>query len=171
MERRDQFSPAVLKAEAIKEGETEEFAEAADEGGAAGTYEDDSYRYFDAERLLADMGLKAVDIKKGKAALGKNNMEFGPVTTCYARQTAEQLGQIAATVREGSGVYQTFLTFARDGILDKKCQCPSCYGMYYGWYAKEKNCEHISALALYLAEYLKAHNRSEERRVGKECRL
>ncbi len=163
MDWRDKFTPVVSKAEAIKEEETKaragtECIGVSAQEEAEEAYEDDSYRYFDAERLFADIGLRTADIRKGKAVLKENNMEFGPVTTCYARQTTEPLGRIAATVREGIGVYQAYLTFGRDEILDKKCECPSCYGMYYGWYAKEKNCEHISALALYLAEYLKAHN-------------
>lgn len=144
------------KEEAAGEGAKAEEADVPVEEEEA--YEDDSYRYFDADRLLTDMGLKAADIKKGRALLKKDCMEFGPVTICYARQTTEQLGQMVATVKEGNGAYQTFLTFSRDEILDKKCQCPACYGMYYGWYAREKNCEHISALALHLAEYLKTHN-------------
>lgn len=76
MDWRDKFTPVVSKAEAIKEEETKARAgaecigvPAQEEAGEA--YEDDSYRYFDAESLFADIGLRTADIEGKGGFKGK----------------------------------------------------------------------------------------------------
>ena len=144
MVREEQFAPEVPAA-----------------GRSAGPAErdvEDSYRYFRAEEILEDMHLTEADVRRGRAVLGSGIMDFDPVSTCYGRRTQQLLGQISAVVTDEGERHRVSLTFGPDKVLDRQCQCPSCYGIYYEWYAKDKNCGHISALALHMAEYLRAHN-------------